>query len=250
MNYTYISIKRTKFVVQFLILTKEFSNYMKKWIFLAFSICLFTLSSCIEIIDDISLNNDGTGTFRYTINLSSSKVKVNSILALDSLDGKPIPSKDEIKAKLTEFQAKLSSQEGIKNVQLEEDLTNYIFKLSCEFQNIELLQSGIKKTLAEIIQHQKNDMDTYQWITWNGNALSRSIPQMAVEQAKILKTEDMELLKQGTYTNITRFENEVEKFENETAVLAKNKKAVMLRVSTYSLIKNVDLMKNKITIVN
>src|SRR5690606_14030625 len=170
--------KRTKFVVQFLILTKEFSNYMKKWIFLAFSICLFTLSSCIEIIDDISLNNDGTGTFRYTINLSSSKVKVNSILALDSLDGKPIPSKDEIKAKLTEFQAKLSSQEGIKNVQLEEDLTNYIFKLSCEFQNIELLQSGIKKTLAEIIQHQKNDMDTYQWITWNGNALSRSIPQM------------------------------------------------------------------------
>src|SRR5690606_19084744 len=150
----------------------------------------------------------------------------------------------------TEFQAKLSSQEGIKNVQLEEDLTNYIFKLSCEFQNIELLQSGIKKTLAEIIQHQKNDMDTYQWITWNGNALSRSIPQMAVEQAKILKTEDMELLKQGTYTNITRFENEVEKFENETAVLAKNKKAVMLRVSTYSLIKNVDLMKNKITIVN
>ena len=48
---------------------------------------LFLLSSCIEIIDDISMNNDGSGTFKYSINLSQSKVKVNSYLALDSING-------------------------------------------------------------------------------------------------------------------------------------------------------------------
>ena len=54
------------------------------------------LSACIEILDDIKFNADGSGTFKYTINLSSSKVKINSILALDSLDGKKVPSKNEI----------------------------------------------------------------------------------------------------------------------------------------------------------
>ena len=53
---------------------------------------LFGLSSCIEIIDDLSLKSDGSGTFKYSVNLSSSKIKVNSILALDSIDGKKVPS--------------------------------------------------------------------------------------------------------------------------------------------------------------
>ena len=45
---------------------------------------------------------------KYTVNLSSSKVKIGSILALDSLDGKKVPSLDEIKQKVTEFKLKLS----------------------------------------------------------------------------------------------------------------------------------------------
>ena len=67
--------------------------------FIAFFI-LITLSSCIEIIDDISFNEDGSGTFKYNINLSSSKVKINSALALDSIDGKKVPSRLEIEAKI------------------------------------------------------------------------------------------------------------------------------------------------------
>ena len=67
-----------------------------KYLLLFFLIGLVT--SCIEISDDLTLNNDGSGTLRYKINLSASKVKVNSILALDSLDGKPVPSKTQISA--------------------------------------------------------------------------------------------------------------------------------------------------------
>ena len=71
--------------------------------YLLFILTIAILSSCIEISDDLTLNNDGSGTLRYKINLSASKVKVNSILALDSLDGKPVPSKTEISAKINEF---------------------------------------------------------------------------------------------------------------------------------------------------
>lgn len=223
---------------------------MKKWLLLSLSFCTLLLTGCIEIIDDLSLNSDGSGSFKYSINLSSSKVKINSILALDSLDGRPVPSKDEIKQKISQFKSKLAQQEGIKNVLIEEDFTNYIVKLSCDFENVTLLQESIKKAVNEITKHQKNELDEYQWITWTNNTLSRSIPKIAVDQANKLKTDDMELLKQGTYTCITRFDREIEKFENESAILAKNKQAVMLRLNTHALIKNVDLMGNKIYLMD
>jgi len=76
--------------------------------------------------------------------------------------------------------------------------------------------------------------------------LSRSIPQAIIDNAKKIKGDDLELLKQGTYTSITRYEKEIEKFENESAQLAKNKKAVMLRLNTHLLLNNVGLMSNKI----
>ncbi len=222
---------------------------MKKWLILGFSFCTLILTSCIDIIDDLTLNADGSGSFKYSINLSSSKAKINSILALDSLDGKPVPSKDEIKEKVAEFKTRLAQKEGIKNVVIEEDYTNYFFKLHCDFENVGLLQDALKKTISEIVKHEKNTYDEHQWITLTGNSLSRSIPQTIVDQAKKLKREDSELLKQGSYTNITRFEKEIEKFDNESAQLSKNKKALMLRVNTHSLLNNVSLMSNKIYLV-
>ena len=119
-----------------------------KYLLLFFLIGLVT--SCIEISDDLTLNNDGSGTLRYKINLSASKVKVNSILALDSLDGKPVPSKTQISAKINEFVRLLDAQVGISNVLIEENYTDYIFKFSCDFTSVRNLQDGIKLSLAQI----------------------------------------------------------------------------------------------------
>jgi hypothetical protein len=222
---------------------------MKKWLVLSFLFVGLIVTSCIDIVDELTLNSDGSGTFKYSINLSSSKAKINSILALDSLDGKPVPSKDEIKQKVADFKVKLAQKEGIKNVVIEEDYTNYFFKLQCDFENVNLLQDAIKKTINEILKHSKNEYDEHQWVVVTGNSLLRTIPQTVVDQAKKLKREDSELLKQGNYTSITRFEKEIERFDNELAQLSKNKKALMLRVNTYSLLNNVSLMGNKIYLV-
>ena len=90
----------------------------------------FSLSSCIEILDDISFYADGSGDFKYTINLSSSKLKINSILALDSLDGKKVPSIPEIKSKIVDLIEVLNCQEGITDVVVAEDYENFIFKIA------------------------------------------------------------------------------------------------------------------------
>jgi hypothetical protein len=59
---------------------------MRYFKFFLSALILFSFTSCIEIIDDVTVKNDGSGSMKYTINLSASKVKINTILALDSLD--------------------------------------------------------------------------------------------------------------------------------------------------------------------
>ena len=80
---------------------------MRLLTFLLLVFSLFGLTSCIEIIDDVTVNNDGSGSLKYTINLSASKVKINSILALDSLEGRPVPSKEELEERIVSFKKKL-----------------------------------------------------------------------------------------------------------------------------------------------
>ena len=160
---------------------------MKKVLFILFSICTLALTGCIEIIDDLTINADGSGSFRYTVNLSSSKVKVNSVLALDTLGGKKVPNKTEIEQMILDFKSQLNKEPGISNVQADIDLSHFLVKLSCDFKNVQALQAGIKNTIGNLSKSGPNEMDTYSWISWEDNVLVRSIPQMATQELKKLK---------------------------------------------------------------
>lgn len=217
---------------------------MKLFYALVLFFSFFGLTSCIEIIDDISLNNDGSGTLKYTINLSSSKVKINSILALDSLDGKKVPSIPEIEERIASFKKKLSAKTGISNVTIESNFTDYIFKLQCDFTSLTTLQNALKDVIEEESKEKNIPELEHNWLSWDGTKMTRSIPEITVKKTKELKTEDIELMKQGNYTSITRFERPVEKFDNSAAVLSKNKMAVMIKTNPYALTQNSNILEN------
>jgi hypothetical protein len=210
---------------------------------------LFSLSSCLEIIDDISLNTDGSGTFKYTVNLSASKSRVNSILSLDSLDGKKVPSIDEIKTKIASFKNNLENQEGISNVTIESDYENYFFRLTCDFESVTKLQNGLKV----VIEEESNESDIpeldHTWLSWDGTKLVRSIPEFTVKKAKELSAEDIEMLKLGTYTSISRFPRNVLKCDNASSTISKNNLNVMIKTNPYALSQNTNLLENTIYLV-
>lgn len=206
------------------------------------------VSACIEISDDITLNNNGSGSLRYKINLSSSKVKINSILALDSLDGKPVPSKEQISSKINEFVRILDAQEGISNVLVEENYTDFIFKFSCDFTSINNLQDAIALSIAQISKDKISSPSDQYWLSWDGNKLVRSIPSYITEQIKNYKVQDAQLLKDGVYTSIARFERPVVSFENKLSTLSKNQMAVMVRTNTLDLKENQHLLDNTIVL--
>lgn len=204
------------------------------------------LSSCIEIIDDLSLKSDGSGTFKYSINLSSSKIKVNSILALDSIDGKKVPSIDDIKQKIDQFTKTLDAQNGISNVKIEENYTDFIFKFQCDFTSVLALQEGLKQSIVILSKEKSIPQLDHNWLTWDGNKLVRSIPEITGKKINEINETDIELLKKGSYTSITRFDKVVEKFENKAAQLSKSKMAVMVKTDTYRLKENQNILENTI----
>lgn len=222
---------------------------MKKNLLFLF-VLIFSLSSCIEILDDLTIHADGSGTFRYNVNLSSNKIKVNSILALDSLDGQKVPKIEDIKEKVQQFIKTLDAQNGISNVKIEENYTDFIFKFSCDFTNVLLLQEGIKTTISSMTKEKNTSELNHNWITWDGTKLTRSIPTITLNKVKDLKQSDIDQLKQGSYTSISRFDKPVEKFGNTAAILSKNKQAVMIKTDTYSLKENPDILENVIYLIS
>lgn len=205
---------------------------------------LFT--SCIEIIDDLSINSDGSGTFKYTVNFSSSKVKINSYLALDSLDGKRVPSKDELIARINTIVNSLGEQEGISDLAFDANYTDYIFKLSFDFKSIDGLQRAIKDVVKKESKEKTIKELDASWISISDDAFNRSIPKIKIDRASQLKPEEVSELKNAFYTSITRFNDEIRSCENSTATIAKNKKAVMIRKDIYSVIQNTSILDNTI----
>ncbi len=222
-----------------------------KYFFSIFTLgMLLSLTSCIEIVDELDINEDGSGTFKYTVNISSSKVKLNSYLALDSLDGKRVPSLEEIKGYVNDVVSSLKNQEGISNLSMESNYTDFIFKLKLDFNSVKHLQAAIKAVAQENSKKRFLEELNHNWLEYSGNSLARSIPKMNIERAKNLSAEETKLLKEGTYTSITRFVKEVDRFDNKDAILSKNKKAVMVRTDTYSLSQKNQLLDNTIYLKN
>lgn len=200
-------------------------------------------------MDELTIHDDGSGTLKYAINLSSSRVKVNSILALDSLDGKKIPSIEEIKTKVSLFKKTLSLQNGISNISISENYTDFIFKFECDFVSIDLLQEGLRKTFSITLNDKSILASDFSWLFWDSKVLERSVPSIATNKLNGITENDLSLLKTGTYTSITRFDRGVERFENPLSKLSKDKKALMLRTDTYSLKEKHSLLENTIYLI-
>lgn len=222
---------------------------MKKITFILGLICLFTLNSCVDIFDELFLKKDGSGTYKYNINLSYSKVKINSILALDSLDGKRVPKLKEIKDKVAFYQSKLSEKEGIKDVKIDANYTDFVFKISVDFESLGQLQNAIREIVREEIKDKENSLLAEDWISLDGDNLIRSIPNFQTNVNK-LKKEDQDLLKTGKYISVTRFEKPVDKFDNPQAQLSPSKMAVMVKSTPYAVSINPTLLRNVIQLEN
>ncbi|MCZ4223590.1 hypothetical protein [Pedobacter rhodius] len=202
------------------------------------------LSSCFEVIEEITMRNNGTGDVILTINLSQSKTKVASVMLLDSVQGYKVPSKQKIQQELGEAVAYLKKSEGISNVKSTSDFNNYIATISFTFKDV----SNINNITKNILAQQKIKAANTSSYSFNKATKTFTRKYQAVATAKTefnkLKSKDKAVFNGANYTSIYRFESPVISTTNSASNLSKSKKAVMLKSSI------MDLINGKINVSN
>ncbi len=207
-------------------------------------ILLLLLTSCIEIIDDVTLNSDGSGKFAYTINLSQSKLDVNSYLSLEYYDGKKVPSREELKLKIYEFRDQMNKQSGISNCKVTINETDFIIKLNCDFTSIEKLQDAIFVVLESMSQ---KELTKQYWVTNSNDTIIKKIPDF-ISGYKSYTDSEKNKLNSGVYISILRFDRLIKSSANSSSVISKNQSAVLTRVNALELSQNPSLINNVVTL--
>lgn len=206
---------------------------------------LLTLSSCFDFIEELNLNDDGSGNMTLTINLSKSKTKIASLMLLDSVNGHKIPSKEDIETALDEAVSYLKKETGISQVVKKADYDNYIFSISCHFTSV----NSINDIVTELLGKQKIKPFTSSYnYDKNNNAFSLNYKynDESKSQYNKLKADDKKVFEGAFYTSIYRFEKEIISHTNTGAKLSKSKKAMMLKTAATDLIHGKRDLTNKI----
>lgn len=209
---------------------------------------VFFLSSCFEIIEEIDLNSDGSGALTYTLNLSQSKTKINSIMLLDSLNGHKIPDKSLIRSKISEVLVKIKSAEGLSNVKSSQDFDNYIFTFSCNFKDAEALNKASEyiKESYNIKDPNLNSSDHFSYNT-SSKTFRRKGDYKGKAEPKEMQGEEFAGLDNAEFTAIYRFDQEVKSASNSNAKISPNNKAVMLKYKAMEVATGKKSIENTIT---
>jgi len=199
---------------------------------------LLTCSGCFEVVEEVSINSNGSGNVLITLNASRSKEQIKQLMLLDKVDGFPVPTVDKIKAEVSRQKVKLSQQSGISNVKVQEDYQNFIFHVSCDFTNAESLENAVIALIKES-KHKAIVEVNRGSFSYKNKILTRKLHIPKPEEIPHKATSEQKgFLKDATYTAIYRFQGAVYQTTNADVKLAPNKKAIMFRSSVLDLLEH------------
>lgn len=216
-----------------------------------FGVFLLTISlmcaSCFEVVEEITLKDDGSGHITMTVNLSQSKTKINSIMRMETINDYKVPTKSEITDNINKMIAEIKSVKGVSKVKHNADFTDYILTVSCDFSNVDDLNNVVKHFSSISGAQPTVDLKQFDYDK-DRKVFKRSYTMNLSQEVDRVKAEDRQVLDGATVTTIYRFESPVKNVENPHAKVAGNKKAVMLRVGVNDLIKDKKNIKNTISL--
>lgn len=202
--------------------------------------------SCFQIIEELTFNEDDSGNYKLTVNLSQSKSKVKSVLLLDSINGHAVPSREEMTVKFDKLVADLNADPGIDQAKVNADWENCIYTISCHFNKVEALNQSLKK-LGEnsgikdstLYMHSVYEKDPQKFVR-EGNYNVK-------EAYRDLKEDDKKIFREAEFIGVYKFASAVKNVSNPKARTSKNGKAVMVKAQFLDLILGKADIANEIT---
>lgn len=193
------------------------------------------------------MNDDGSGQVTMTVNVSRSKTKLNSIMLMDSINNYKVPSKADIKDNIKKMIAEIESIRGVSNVSHTMNFDDFIFSVSCDFSNIDVLNDVITHFSTERHSTQVKNNKQFAYDA-KKKVFVRNYHYNLSKEINRVKKKDREILENASITTIYRFKSSIVSSKNTEAKIAGSKKAVMLKVSIPDMITNKKDIKNTITL--
>jgi len=222
---------------------------MKTTAYLILFSCLILFQSCFEIVEQVFLNTDGSGNFQLVLNLSKSKTRLNSIIKMKTINGHEVPSKQEIKFRISEIEKTVTKTAGLSQVKTEVDFDNFIASISCHFTKVTQLNDAVKNIYIKENGKGKAPEKIYEYSAAD-HSFSRLNKFSFLDEYKKLHNADKEIFATANYTAIFKFESAVTAVTNRDTKTAPSKKAVMLKLNALDIITNKRSIENKISLTN
>lgn len=218
-------------------------RYLK---FISSILIILFFASCFEIIEEVRMNDDGSGDFNLTINMSQSKVHINSLFLLDSVNGRPMPNKEYFKRAIKRVEYELNTDSSLSNIVVNENWKDYIFSVSGEFLNVTSLNKAIKNINTIFNDPRGYSVELHDNFKFQPKVFERLYNYNLVNDYNSLSKKDKALFKNAKYTTIYRFNTPIKNFSNSDANKSKSGKAIMLKVAVKDLVTNQKTIQNLI----
>jgi ribosomal protein L23 len=215
-----------------------------------FVIFLLTISvfftSCFEVIEEITMAKDGTGTMTLTVNLSQSKSRIAAIMLMDTIHGYKVPGKQEIQQEIDKTVAQLSRMPGISNVKSTTDFTNFVADIRFSFKDVTDV-NHLVKALLEQYKVKSTNIPTYNYNKEEARfTRNYSYSNDVKAQFNQLRNRDKEIFSTAAYVSILRFETTITSYSNKLARISKNQQAIIQRLAIPDLINGQANISNQV----
>ncbi|WP_144283165.1 hypothetical protein [Chryseobacterium echinoideorum] len=194
-----------------------------KQFFLLIPLLFFT--SCFDILDKVNMKADGSGEYSLILNASKSKTRLASISKMETINGKKVPKKSEIEAKINDAARIFRTTPGISNVKTAMDFDNYIIKLSCNFREIEDVNAGLAQLKSKNILGKMVPTQIYSHNSAKKTFSKNKVSTFKNEYDQLSKA-DKEIFNDAKYISVLQFENGIKSQSNPSYQMSPNKKAL------------------------
>ncbi len=237
--------------------------------FLTFSILIlscFSLTSCLDIFENVLIHKDGSGKYSLTLGISE-KVKQNMAQSIDSeLNNvkKPTDSEDSVeslgqdeqyKASLEQIVENLKKVKGITNVKMVYDEIKFQYGYEYEFADLQALNNAMESNAGTYIpalpgnvqlgKKKKVYASQSNYIEEIKNTIIR---HQSADLGKILEMKkpggnnsgmmggiDIKYILQDlTYKTTFQFDQTIKKVSNEAAVISKDEKSFTINCQPFA----------------
>ena len=214
-----------------------------------YAICILLLPlfliSCFEVLEEVSLNKDGSGHFKYTVNFSQSASQIRSLLLQEHVDGYVVPSRQKINKKYTDICRLTRQVKGISNVDYNCDLEYFIFTYSCDFSDITALNSAVD-SVQLAFKHKEIKKKSYFSYSVQSHLFERKGDSELLSAYLKMTERQRSIFIGANYTCLYRFEASVDTTSNLGAKIAINRKAVFYQLDVLTVMTEPASINQKI----